>query len=51
MSLSARETPARRRDEEPACFGPRGSGRGLWGSISGGVFIIGLGILWYFDIW
>jgi len=34
-----------------ACFGPRGSGGGLWGAISGGVFLIGLGILWYFNFW
>jgi hypothetical protein len=33
-----------------ACFGPPGSGGGLWGIISFGVFIIGLAILWIFDI-
>jgi len=37
--------------ESEACFGPPGSKRGLWGAISGGVFLIGLGILWYFDWW
>jgi hypothetical protein len=30
------------------CFGQR---KGLWGAISGGVFLIGLGLLWYFDWW
>ena len=34
-----------------ACFGPKGSGGGIWGAISGGVFLIGLGILWYFNFW
>ena len=38
-------------NEREACFGPPGSKRGLWGAISGGVFLIGLGILWYFDWW
>jgi hypothetical protein len=23
----------------------------LWGAISGGVFLVGLGVLWYFDAW
>jgi len=36
-----------RRMREQGCFG----GGGLWGAISGGVFLIGLGILWYFDLW
>ena len=36
--------------EREACFGPPGSGGGLWGAISFGVFIIGLGILWFFDV-
>lgn len=36
--------------EGEACFGPRGSGGGLWGAISFGVFVVGLGILWLFDI-
>ena len=35
--------------EEKACFGPSGSGGGLWGAISFGVFVIGLGILWLLD--
>lgn len=39
-----------RYEEEKACFGPQGSGSGLWGAISFGVFIVGLGILWLFDI-
>lgn len=38
-------------DERKACFGPAGSGTGLWGAISGGVFIIGLAVLWYYDFW
>ena len=38
-------------EERKACFGPPGSGVGIWGGISGGVFIIGLGILWFFDWW
>ncbi|MFB0569012.1 MAG: hypothetical protein ACETV0_05295 [Nitrososphaeria archaeon] len=41
-----REEYQRMRKE--GCFG---GGGGLWGAISGGVFIIGLGILWYFDWW
>ncbi len=36
--------------EGEACFGPPGSGGGLWGAISFGVFVVGLGILWLFDI-
>jgi len=32
-----------------ACFGPPGSGGGLWGAISFGVFVIGLAILWIYD--
>lgn len=36
--------------EREACFGPPGSGGGLWGAMSLGVFIVGLGILWFFDI-
>lgn len=36
-----------RRMRREGCFG----GGGLWGAISGGVFIIGLGVLWYFDLW
>jgi hypothetical protein len=39
-----------RHEEEKACFGPRGSGGGMWGAVSAGVFIIGLGILWLLDI-
>ncbi len=35
--------------EREACFGPPGSGGGMWGAISFGVFIIGLGILWLLD--
>jgi len=35
--------------EREACFGPPGSGAGLWGAISGGVFIIGLAVLWLLD--
>jgi len=35
--------------EREACFGPPGSGAGLWGAISAAVFIIGLGILWLYD--
>ena len=34
---------------QEACFGPPGSGGGLWGAISFGVFIIGLAILWTYD--
>ena len=37
------------RKKQEACFGPPGSGGGLWGAISFGVFIIGLAILWIFD--
>jgi ribosomal protein L40E len=36
--------------EREACFGPPGSGGGLWGAMSVGVFLIGLAILWIFDI-
>ena len=38
-------------DQREACFGPKGSGGGLWGALSGGIFLIGLAILWYFDFW
>lgn len=41
----------RQRDRREACFGPPGSGTGLWGAISGGVFLIGLVVLWYYDLW
>jgi uncharacterized membrane protein YvbJ len=37
--------------KETACFGPAGSGGGLWGAISGAVFLVGIGVLWYFDWW
>ena len=51
VSAEKRVRPRQRYAEErEACFGPRGSGAGLWGSISFAVFIIGLGILWLFDI-
>jgi hypothetical protein len=46
VSTEARYTEKRRQD---ACFGPPGSGGGLWGAISVGVFIVGLGILWFLD--
>ena len=39
------------RDERKACFGPVGSGAGLWGAISGGIFFIGLAVLWATDSW
>jgi hypothetical protein len=39
----------RTRKRKEACFGPPGSGGGLWGVISFGVFVMGLGILWLFD--
>lgn len=45
------EIGPRYREQREACFGPRGSGGGMWGAISGGIFIIGLGVLWYFDWW
>jgi len=38
-------------DQREACFGPKGSGGGLWGAMSGGIFLIGLAVLWYFDLW
>lgn len=41
----------RYRNEREACFGPKGSSAGLWGSISAGVFITGLGLLWILDLW
>jgi uncharacterized membrane protein YvbJ len=44
--LRARGAEAKRQE---ACFGPPGSGGGLWGAISFGVFIIGLAILWIYD--
>lgn len=40
----------RYRAEREACFGPPGSGGGLWGAISFGVFIIGLGLLLYYNL-
>ncbi len=48
VSAGRRPRPMYARERE-ACFGPPGSGGGLWGAISLGVFIIGLGILWLFD--
>ncbi len=44
--LRARGAVAKKQD---ACFGPPGSGGGVWGAISFGVFIIGLAILWIYD--
>lgn len=44
--LRTRDAMAKRQE---ACFGPPGSGGGLWGAISFGVFIIGLAILWIYD--
>ena len=44
--------PITRREEgREACFGPPGSGTGLWGAVSGGIFLIGLVVLWYYDLW
>jgi len=40
-----------KRDRQEACFGPPGSGTGLWGAMSGGIFLIGLAVLWYYDYW
>lgn len=37
------------RDEGKACFGPAGSSVGVWGSISFGIFLLGVGILWFLD--
>ena len=37
--------------QEKACFGPAGSGGGLWGALSGAFFLIGIGVIWYFDFW
>lgn len=39
----------RGKEEAEMCFGM--GGRGLWGSIWFGIFLIGLAILWYFDLW
>lgn len=44
--LRARGAEAKKKE---ACFGPPGSGRGLWGAISLAVFIIGLAILMIFN--
>lgn len=49
IAVEKRARPAHTKERE-ACFGPPGSGGGLWGAISFGVFLIGLGILWVFDI-
>lgn len=52
VGAEGRVRPGPRRAEEKkqeACFGPPGSGGGMWGAISFGVFIIGLAILWLFD--
>ena len=38
-------------ENQKACFGPAGSGVGIWGSISGGVFLLGIAVLWYYDLW
>ncbi|MCW4040509.1 MAG: zinc ribbon domain-containing protein [Candidatus Bathyarchaeota archaeon] len=40
-----------RESQEKACFGPAGSGGGLWGALSGAIFLIGIGVIWYFDFW
>ena len=50
--VTPRPPPRRRQsDRREACFGPPGSGTGLWGAISGGIFLIGLVVLWYYDLW
>ena len=41
----------RYRSDKEACFGPKGSGGGLWGAASAGVFLIGLAVLMYYNIW
>lgn len=38
-----------RREDSKACFGPAGSGVGVWGAISFGIFLLGAGILWLLD--
>lgn len=48
---SERSVRSRSSYEKEACFGPKGSGGGLWGAMSGGIFLIGLAILWYYDLW
>jgi len=50
-SVTQRESVRRRKrvDESKACFGPAGSGVGVWGSISFGIFLLGVGILWFLD--
>ena len=40
-----------KRGRQEACFGPPGSVTGLLGAISGGVFLIGLAVLWYYNYW
>ena len=37
------------REEGKACFGPAGSAVGVWESISFGIFLLGVGILWFLD--
>lgn len=46
--VSSEAKPVAKKRQE-ACFGPPGSGGGIWGAMSFGVFIIGLAILWLFD--
>ena len=50
-SFTRRESIPRHkhRDESKACFGPSGSGVGVWGAISFGLFLLGIGILWLLD--
>ncbi len=48
VGVEKRATPTYAKERE-ACFGPPGSGGGMWGAISFGVFIIGLAILWLLD--
>ncbi len=50
-SVAQRESIRRHKkvDESKACFGPAGSGVGVWGSISFGIFLLGVGILWFLD--
>ena len=49
VSAEMRARPVYTKERE-ACFGPPGSGGGLWGALSAGVFLIGLAILWIYDI-
>ena len=49
IQIGGERSEYRYHKEREACFG--GKGTGLWGAISGGVFLIGLAVLWFLNWW